>query len=453
MFNFTTIAINISRFDGTTTDLSKVDADNITNLTIEKAIYGRINFIRTINLTRALDIGAYTSITSNSVFVDTANVPELNVPATINFYNLSYTNPRILRDGAVCPDTVCRIINSTGSTITFNVTGFSTYTVEETPADTGSSSSSSSSSSSESSSGGGSSGGGGGGGGGGISYVCSYEWQCRSWSECKDGVQKRQCDFAKVAQHSREAPCDSADNGPATSETCTSKANATPQQTSTGAAAQPPSLFTVKLQIPNSYNKVKQGSDLKAQITIQNLAPGKVDLTAAYTLKNSKGEAVYQKTESLSLDKRLEFTKTFKLASDMGPGDYTAAIKAQHGNTFASSSGAFIVIKRSKSVFGRFTTSFASALNPGLVFIKSHTALALLALIVVIFSVIPILHFIRTLESVQIPKELAKHEERLYRYTIQALQQGHSKEKIRQHLLKAGWKEETVDRIIRLAKK
>ncbi|MBI2558025.1 LamG domain-containing protein [Candidatus Woesearchaeota archaeon] len=441
--NFTTIIINISKYDGSTTDFAKLDGDNITNLTIEKSIYGKINFNGRINITRTIDIGAYTNITSKSVFVDTANVPELNVPATIVFYNLTYTNPRILRDGIVCPDTVCRIINSTGSEITFNVTGFSTYTVEETPIDT---SSTTTSSGGSASGGGGSSGGG---GGGSLTYVCSYEWQCRSWSECKEGVQKRQCDFVKVAQHSQETPCGIIGNPLPTSQTCPAIAKTTQQPTNN--AAQPQAVFTVKLQIPNSYKKVNQGSDLRTQAAIQNLGQGKVNLTATYTLKNSKGEIAHQAADSLSLDKILPFTKTFRLASGIEPGDYTATIKLQHENVFASSSDSFTVIKKSKSIFSRLTTNFMLALNPGLKFIKNHIALALFALIVIVFSVIPVLYFVRTLESARIPKELTRHEAELYKYIIKALQQGHPEENIRQVILKAGWKEETADRVIGLA--
>ena len=139
--NFTTIVISTSNFDGDTTDFSNLDGDNITNITLEKIEYGKIEFFGSINITRTINIDAYTNITSNSIAVDTTNLPELNVPAIVTFYNLTFINPRVLKDGSTCSDSICKIINYSNSTIIFNVTGFSKYTVEETPPDTGGSSS------------------------------------------------------------------------------------------------------------------------------------------------------------------------------------------------------------------------------------------------------------------------------------------------------------------------
>lgn len=70
------------------------------------------------------------------------------------------------------------------------------------------------------SSGGGGGGGGGSGGGGGFAYVCNQEWKCGEWSSCINGLQARECDFVKVAQHAQESECPSADNKPVTSKTC-----------------------------------------------------------------------------------------------------------------------------------------------------------------------------------------------------------------------------------------
>ena len=77
-----------------------------------------------------------------------------------------------------------------------------------------------------SSSGTGSSGGGGGGGssGGGIgnlpSYLCNMNWECGGWSACINGLQTRQCNFAKVPQYLSNEICPSSSNIPATSQFC-----------------------------------------------------------------------------------------------------------------------------------------------------------------------------------------------------------------------------------------
>ena len=67
---------------------------------------------------------------------------------------------------------------------------------------------------------GGSGGGGGGGGGGGAFFVCNQDWQCGEWSNCVNGLQTRQCDFVKVAQHVQDTECPSSLNAPASSQKC-----------------------------------------------------------------------------------------------------------------------------------------------------------------------------------------------------------------------------------------
>ena len=68
-------------------------------------------------------------------------------------------------------------------------------------------------------SGGGSSGGGGGGGGG-AGFVCNMDWKCSDWSACVIGLQTRQCDFVKVAQHVQDVECPGSSNAPASSQKC-----------------------------------------------------------------------------------------------------------------------------------------------------------------------------------------------------------------------------------------
>ena len=48
-------------------------------------------------------------------------------------YNLTFSNPRILRDGQVCQSIICTKINYSSNVLRFNVTGFTNYSSEETP--------------------------------------------------------------------------------------------------------------------------------------------------------------------------------------------------------------------------------------------------------------------------------------------------------------------------------
>lgn len=114
--------------------------------------------------------------------------------------------------------------NSTSSM--YKVTGLSHSGVMQlayTQQSSGDSSGGSSGGGGSSSGGGGSGGGGGGGGGGGLGYVCNMEWQCSSWSECRDGWQTRECNFVKVAQHVQKEPCEEQSKIPETSKKCETK--------------------------------------------------------------------------------------------------------------------------------------------------------------------------------------------------------------------------------------
>ena len=72
-------------------------------------------------------------------------------------------------------------------------------------------------------SGSGGSGGGGGGGGGAGGFVCNKEWQCSDWNNCANGLQTRECNFAKVPQHVQDADCPDESKPPQASRACESK--------------------------------------------------------------------------------------------------------------------------------------------------------------------------------------------------------------------------------------
>ena len=57
----------------------------------------------------------------------------LNKSAILKLYNLTFSDPRILRNGEACPNSICTKISYSGGTLTFNVTQFSEYSSEEIP--------------------------------------------------------------------------------------------------------------------------------------------------------------------------------------------------------------------------------------------------------------------------------------------------------------------------------
>ncbi|MBI2143039.1 PGF-pre-PGF domain-containing protein [Candidatus Woesearchaeota archaeon] len=154
-------------FSGESTDLSTANLSKIGNLTFEDVKWGKIKFSRDVNLSGisgVLNIADYVKIFNNSIEINSTALPALNTTATLTLHNLTYASPRIVRDGVVCPPTICQVINYSNGTLTFNVTQFSVYSAEEAPPSAGDAPSGGS---------GGGSGGGGGGGGGGVASLAS----------------------------------------------------------------------------------------------------------------------------------------------------------------------------------------------------------------------------------------------------------------------------------------
>jgi len=208
---FTLIVIN--HFSGETTDLGEVNLSHVENLTFEEITSGKIRFSDSINLSGIDNINDYIKISNNRIEINSSGFPALNKSATLDLYNLTYNNPRILRDGEVCPSNICKIVNYSNGKLIFNVTQFSVYSTEETPDEPTSSGD-----------GGGSSGGGGGGGGGsgggGAFFVCNQDWKCDAWSSCQNGKQTKSCSFVKVTQHTQSEQCPQESNPPVRSKTC-----------------------------------------------------------------------------------------------------------------------------------------------------------------------------------------------------------------------------------------
>jgi len=70
-------------------------------------------------------------IGKNYIYLNSTAIPSLNKSAilTLDLTGLGITSPIILKDGVECVD--CNLISYIGEVITFNVTGFSNYTIGE----------------------------------------------------------------------------------------------------------------------------------------------------------------------------------------------------------------------------------------------------------------------------------------------------------------------------------
>ena len=132
-FYLKVVPVLSTNFAGSTTDFTTTDISSITNLVLENSSYGKINFSESVNLSVGGDLNTYINISDNYIYINSTALSALNKSATLTLYNLSYTNPRILKDGVVCPSSICTEVSYTGGTFTFTVTSFSNYSAEETP--------------------------------------------------------------------------------------------------------------------------------------------------------------------------------------------------------------------------------------------------------------------------------------------------------------------------------
>lgn len=128
---------------GNSTDfdsLTDEQLENLSNMIIESTDYGKILWREHVNITADRDPSDRITILDNnvvianaSIFVNEIELPNLNKKATLWFYNLSFKNPRVLRNGEVCPSSVCSNLVYQNKTLRVDVTGFTNYSVEEIP--------------------------------------------------------------------------------------------------------------------------------------------------------------------------------------------------------------------------------------------------------------------------------------------------------------------------------
>ncbi|MBM3247638.1 formylglycine-generating enzyme family protein [Candidatus Pacearchaeota archaeon] len=152
-----------------TSSLGSSDLNSVRSFEI-KSNDGNIKFNASVALVRwgdQLDLETHVIIEKHKIAIDSNNLPELNVPATLVFNNVNLTNPVVLRDGVLCSD--CFLMYASGTAVV-EVPGFSTYElVEKSYYDTV------------------------------INKTnppitnCIPSWTCSNWTECADNSQIREC--------------------------------------------------------------------------------------------------------------------------------------------------------------------------------------------------------------------------------------------------------------------
>ncbi|MDP3027465.1 MAG: LamG domain-containing protein, partial [Nanoarchaeota archaeon] len=354
-----------SEFSGGTTDLSAVNISNITNLVLDSPNYGKINFSESVDLSSGGNIDSFVNISFNRIEINTTGISALDKSARLTLYNLTYSNPRVLKDGSVCSD--CSEVGYTSSTGTFvfDVTGFSVYSAEETPAtatpatDAGSS-----------------------GGGGGSALTKINEDFSVDTEELKvrivlNDVKEREIKIKNTGENNITIKAKLEGEGMKeiiafendklllgvgeegvlkfnisvkeleiyTGKIILSSSRKTKEVLVTINTQSKETLFDISLAIPE--NTISKDETLKAQVNLIPVGEKGVDVTLKYLIKDFKGKVYYEESETFYIDEQKSFAKEFK-TNKLEYGSYVLGIEMTYAGGFASTSSHFEVKEEEK---------------------------------------------------------------------------------------------------------
>jgi len=367
-------------YAGTTTDfdsLNKEEQEAISNMILEHTSYGKILFNEIINISndaesigeqlrKVINLSAYTNISFNRIFINATGLPQLNKSATLSLYNLSFTNPRILRDGLLCPSEICTKISYAAGTLIFNVTSFSAYSAEESPAAPAA------------------------GGGGGVAVV---KEKVSSFTVDKDLIKvvlkqgETKKEFLEI-ENTGETELDITIDlrnlkdfifFPGGVSEYSFKLEAGEKQTLqlifNIAKDQKPGvypgkivvrgdglqtvvttiieveseqpLFDIEVEILEEFKEVAAGGGLLVKITLYNpKGTGLVDVEVDYAIMDLDGKVIIKEHETVAVETKTSFIKRFTIPSSAKPGNYIFYAKVTYNGVVGSSSSLFEVVEK-----------------------------------------------------------------------------------------------------------
>jgi uncharacterized membrane protein len=347
---------------------------NLSNIILENNDWGKIHFYEEINLTddynksdNRLDLDSYTNISSNRIEINSTALPNFNKSATLYLYNLTFNNPRILRDNSVCPTTICTEESYSEGTLKFNVTHFTIYSAEETPVAEIPSSPSGS-------------------GGGGKETTTTplkefFLSENHIHIKIKQGQVKTETfmientgeqkldftietstlkDFLRIKETSfelnpKELKIISMDI--ITKEDILPdlyigkiiiKTDGIEKEILTVIEVESKkALFDVKVNIPDEFLYIKPGEEGYAKINIFNVGKTKmVDVIVDYIIKDEEGNNIISEQEVIAVETRTSFLKKFRIPENVKSGKYVFYVKVTYNGEVTSSSTWFNISKK-----------------------------------------------------------------------------------------------------------
>ncbi|MFA4952886.1 MAG: hypothetical protein WC584_01545 [Candidatus Pacearchaeota archaeon] len=365
------------------TQYSYEEMQNISNLILEHMSFGKIYFNQLINLTNDLnpsdymiDIDSYTNFSFNRIDINITALPNFNKSATLSISDLTFTDPRILINNIVCPSNICVKQSYSSGTLVFNVTGFSTYSSEETPT----------------SSGGGSTGGGGGSG----SAIATSKTININLNNLKASIKQGEIiseeltikntgtekikltinsesvtDFLKISESTIElSPGESKivkidifarkDTKPNLYlGKLLIKGDAEKEILVAIEVESLNPLFDVNVEIPQRFLFVDPGEEIIANIKLFNLGGiGRIDVNVEYEIKDSEGNEIYKSTETLAVETQSSLSKIFQIPENTPNGDYVLYVKTTTPDGDIASAtawfavGKIVLTKTQLTIFG-----------------------------------------------------------------------------------------------------
>lgn len=370
--NFTYSKFNLSTSNLSNLSLFEGELHNLSNFTLQTS-RGKIAFTPNVNFSSDADLDTYVNISQNFIFLNSTNLSNLNLSATLTFQNLTFTNPRPLRDGAVCPASICTEVSYLGGTYILTMTSFSSYSSEETP--TGGQQESSPQGS----------GGGGSGGSGGETIKTQrfdIDEKVLEVSVAQGDTAKASFTIKNIASQSIDVHVDLSDLeeflilplGESTTDFTLGKGeektiplffsiaedqvpNLYAKKISVTSGSQRKDipvlieiesstpLFDVNLEILEEFSEVKPSEDLLAQVTIFNLGSdkGRFDVNVTFIVEDLAGKTIAEEKETLSVETQTTFVKRFPIPNDIQPGTYVFYVRVQSGESIGSSKALFVV--------------------------------------------------------------------------------------------------------------
>jgi hypothetical protein len=347
------------------------ELQSLNNITLENTNYGKIKFNEAINVTdnsskgNSLNIDSNVIIFHNHIEINSAEISNFNKSATLWLYNLNFTNPRILKDGIVCPLTICTKGAYTGNTLEFNVTGFSVYSAEETPVTNQTVNLTITT-----------------GGGGGVTikekkFEISPEEMLISLKQgeitskkiiitnlenqrlkvelnntfIKDFIRFNETEFYLNPKESKEINVDFIVSDDIPPDLYLGKIIATIEGTQKEILVaieveSKSSLFDIKMSIPTKFQYVLPGEDILAQVELYNLgSQGRTDVLLDYIIKDNEGNEIIQEHDTVAVETSTSFIKDIKIPENLAFGKYIFYVRVNYNDKVASASAWFNVGK------------------------------------------------------------------------------------------------------------